>query len=248
MVSPNELAAQASCYGLPYGIFGIFCWCFTFFSAALVHANCPILMPWRWGKKYRVQGRYILIISSILILGPAINTCFKCKSDWIMILVALGQLTPWSFKIMNDGCCKSSSKIDSEDLESKKSISEKRGLSKSYRIAGLIFTIPLSLAGWVGMTALSISLMKTEKAVSIWIWSLYVIALIAMILMCCCSSNTTFCLSMAYIFLSLHIIGSHVIFALVSNNWNGFATTGSGMASSIFFFIGKRLLFLDTNS
>ncbi|PKC15028.1 hypothetical protein RhiirA5_395271 [Rhizophagus irregularis] len=119
MVSPNELAAQASCYGLPYGIFGIFCWCFTFFSAALVHANCPILMPWRWGKKYRVQGRYILIISSILILGPAINTCFK--------------------------------------------------------------------------------------------WS-------------------------------------HVIFALVSNNWNGFATTGSGMASSIFFFIGKRLLFLDTNS
>ncbi|CAB4378377.1 unnamed protein product [Rhizophagus irregularis] len=48
MVSPNELAAQASCYGLPYGIFGIFCWCFTFFSAALVHANCPILMPWRW--------------------------------------------------------------------------------------------------------------------------------------------------------------------------------------------------------
>ncbi|CAB4413419.1 unnamed protein product [Rhizophagus irregularis] len=93
MVSPNELAAQASCYGLPYGIFGIFCWCFTFFSAALVHANCPILMSWRWGKKYRVQGRYILIISSILILlGPAIYTCFKCKSDWIMILVALGQL------------------------------------------------------------------------------------------------------------------------------------------------------------
>jgi hypothetical protein len=162
-----------------------------------------------------------------------------------MILVALGQLTPWSFKIMNDGC--KGSKIDSEDLELEKSDSEKRELSKSYRIAGLIFTIPLSLAGWVGMTALSISLMKTEKAVSIWIWSLYVIALIAMMLVCCCS-NTTFCLSMAYIFLSLHIIGSHVIFALVSNHWNGFATTGAGIASSIFFFIGKRLLFLDTNS
>ncbi|CAB4378380.1 hypothetical protein RhiirA1_460134 [Rhizophagus irregularis] len=235
MVSPNELAAQASCYGLPYGIFGIFCWWFTFFSASLVHANCPIFAPWRWGKSYRVQGPYLTIMTSILILGPAIYTCFKCKSDWIMILVALGQLTPWAFKLMNDG------------FKGRKMDSEKLKLGNSYRIAGLIFTIPLSSAGWVGMTALSISLMKTEKAVSIWIWSLYVIALIAMIL-ACCINNTTFRLIMAYIFSSLHIIGSHVIFALISNHWNGFATTGTGMASSIIFFIGKRLLFIDTNS
>ncbi|PKC66125.1 hypothetical protein RhiirA1_460136 [Rhizophagus irregularis] len=78
MVSPNELAAQASCYGLTYGIL-----------------------------------EFLL-------------------SDWIMILVALGQLTLWSFKIMNDGF--KGSKINSEKSDSE--------LSKSYSIAGLIFTIP----------------------------------------------------------------------------------------------------------
>lgn len=151
-----------------------------------------------------------------------------------MILVALGQLTPWSFKIMNDGF--KGRETDTDNLT----------LGNSYSIAGLIFTIPLSFVGWVGMTALSISLMKTEKAVSIWIWSLYVIALIAMIL-AHCISNIAFRLSMVYIFSSLHILGSHVIFALVSNHWNGFATTGAGIASSVIFFIGKCLLFIDTN-
>ncbi|GBB99546.1 hypothetical protein RclHR1_03560001 [Rhizophagus clarus] len=204
MVSPDELAAQATCYGLPYGIFGIFCWCFTLFSASLVHANCPIFAPWRW-------------------------------SDWIMLLVALGQLTPWSFKIMNDG------------FKSRKHDSEKSKLGESYRMAGLILIVPLSLVGWIGMTALSISLMKTEKAVSVWIWTLYLIALIAIIL-ALCIENTTFRLSMTYIFSTLHIIGSHVIFALVSNHWSGLAPTGAGMASSVIFFLGKRLLFIDTKN
>ncbi|CAG8774313.1 18029_t:CDS:1, partial [Rhizophagus irregularis] len=44
----------------------------------------------------------------------------------------LGQLTLWSFKIMNDGF--KGSKINSEKSDSE--------LSKSYSIAGLIFTIP----------------------------------------------------------------------------------------------------------
>jgi hypothetical protein len=149
-----------------------------------------------------------------------------------MLLVALGQLTPWSFKMLNDG------------IKNRRRNSEESQLGESYRLAGFIFIIPLSLVGWVGMTALSISLMKTDKAVTIWIWSLYLTALIAMILTCCIE-NTTFRLSMTYIFTTVHIIGSHVIFALISNHWNGFAPTSIGLISSIIFFIGKRLLFID---
>ncbi|GBC08763.1 hypothetical protein RclHR1_08360009 [Rhizophagus clarus] len=234
MSSPDELAAQASCYGLPYGIFGISCWFITFFSASLVHVDCPIFAPWKWfgNKRYQVQGLCLTFTSSILILGPAIFTCLKCKSDWKMFLVALGQLTPWSFKIMNDGL-----KIEIDNQKNQK-------LGKFYIMAGLILTIPLSLVGWIGMTALSISLTKTEKDVSIWIWSLYLIALFTFIL-AFCKDNTTFLLLMTYIFSTLHIIGSHVIFALVSNNLSGLAPTGAGMASSIIFFLGKRSLFID---
>ncbi|GBC08762.1 hypothetical protein RclHR1_08360008 [Rhizophagus clarus] len=224
MVSPDELAAQASCYGLPYGIFGIFCWLITLFSTFLVHVDCPIFAPWKWfGNKrgYHVQGPCLTFFSSILILGPAIYTCLNCKSDWKMLLVALGQLTPWSFKIMNDG---RKIKIDNKSQENQ----ENQELGKFYRMAGLILIVPLSLVGWIGMTALSISLMKTEKDVSIWIWSLYLIALFTIILALLAFRKR-----------------SHVIFALVSDNLGGLAPTGAGMASSIIFFLGKRSLFID---
>ncbi|CAG8461307.1 9001_t:CDS:2 [Diversispora eburnea] len=212
MVVPAELATQATCYGLPFGMFGIFCWSFTFFSVSLTHANCPVFTPWKWGKDYKAQSALLMTVSTILILGPTIYTCFKCRSEWIMLLVALGQLTPWSLKIMNDGFV--SLKYDDDN-----------GLWKSYKMAGIILTIPFSLVGWIGMTALSISLMKTEMAVSVWIWSLYLVALIAMMLTCLVE-NLTFRFSMIYIFATIHIIGSHVIFALITGHWGGLATTG----------------------
>ncbi|RIA98334.1 hypothetical protein C1645_750288 [Glomus cerebriforme] len=240
------LAEQASCYGLPYGIFGIVCWTFSFSSIFLTYINCPMFSPHRWGNRYEAQGPWMTFITACFILGPAIFTCINCKAEWMMTLVAIGQLTPWSFKIMNDG----DRSYMAADEEKQINYIKDEVLNRwnAYSKVGKFMTIPLSLAGWIGMTALSISLMRTEEAVSSWIWSLYLVAAILIILFIYLNSRKigkrSFYYAIMFILTTLHVIGSHIILARISNNLSGVAPN-AGLASSIIFFIGKRLLFLN---
>ncbi|CAG8561886.1 6479_t:CDS:2 [Paraglomus occultum] len=98
-----ELSVQAQCYGLPFGAFGIVCWLLTLTAIILVHLRCPLFTPWRWGQPYSSPDRIWAIFPFTMIIGPAIYTCIKCREEWMLVLIAIGQLTPWSVKIYNDG-------------------------------------------------------------------------------------------------------------------------------------------------
>ncbi|CAH1763177.1 4601_t:CDS:2 [Entrophospora sp. SA101] len=212
----DELLQQTACYGLPYGIFGISCWAFTIFSVALTYLDFPLFSPWRWCKPYKSQDPLLAVIISAMVLGPAIYTCVYCHGEWQVILLAVGQLTPWSFKMLNDGV--RARKVIAGDNK----VQDPHNINGRYIIIGKILTILLAAGGWAGIIGLSIMLVNTTKAVTDWIWILFAVGLTAFVTMC-----------------------SHIILAMVSGNWSGIAPAGAGLISSIIFFAGKRLLFFD---
>ncbi|CAG8566208.1 12781_t:CDS:2 [Ambispora leptoticha] len=229
----DELADQASCYGLPYGILGIVCWSLFFICIIFTHLNVPLFSPWRWcDGDYQAQTWGMAIFTAFLTIGPAVYTCFRCGGTWIMLLMTLAQLTPWSFKIMNDGfkCYQTS-------------------LIKFYKWFGCCMTVFLSLAGWTSLICLTIGLYITEEIFIYWIYAIYVVALLAIIIMitALCKSLDQLCLNimMAYIASTTHLIGFHVILAQISGNWSGIAPAGAGLISSIIFLVGKRLSFIQ---
>jgi hypothetical protein len=161
-----------------------------------------------------------------------------------VVFVALGQLTPWSIKIMNDGL--------------RQNQTETRSLTLNWFLAsyGFFMTIHLSLIGWIGLTMLSIMLMGTTRAVSTWIWALYLFILIIIIMLWqkgfsfeklfittgYKERDQCFRVIMMYIVFTFHIVGSHIILAMVFDRWVGFVPKKSGLASAIIFIIG---LFLE---
>ncbi|CAG8436087.1 9357_t:CDS:2 [Diversispora eburnea] len=155
----DNLSQTASCYGLPYGIFGIVCWVITFSGTALTYANFPLFSPWQWGKDYKPQDPLLLVIIGGMVIGPTCYTCASCRAEWELILIALGQLSPFALKIISDGFV---------------------GEKKSYRTFGMILMVPLSILGWVGTTRLYIHLMHTTKVIP-WIWIIYTVAITALV-------------------------------------------------------------------
>uniref|UniRef100_U9SY70 Uncharacterized protein n=4 Tax=Rhizophagus irregularis TaxID=588596 RepID=U9SY70_RHIID len=259
----DELAHQASCYGLPYGIFGIICWVLSYLCISLAYFNYPLFSPWMWNKQYKSQNMCFGILLSIMTIVPAIYTCVRCRGEWM------------SFKMLNDGIISVveykntyesngySTRIRTESETCNCCCIQTNSRDPAYRDCGIYITLPLSLLGWIGITALSIKLMKTEKAVTQWIWGIYLVALLALVITCVICLNirkkhgafilegkernkfTLLWSMMMYLLVTFHIIGSHIILAMASGNWSGIAPTGAGLASAIVFFIAKRLLFLN---
>ncbi|CAG8782233.1 8551_t:CDS:1, partial [Dentiscutata erythropus] len=85
-------------------------------------------------------------------IGPTIYTCLRCREEWILIVLAVGQLSPWAFKIVNDAMASRSN----NDF----------GRDKIYLACGIPLSILLSLTGWTGLIALIIKLEHTQYTVS----------------------------------------------------------------------------------
>ncbi|CAG8589030.1 5765_t:CDS:2 [Ambispora gerdemannii] len=226
-----KLKHETECYGLPYGVFGLVCWGLTLISIILTYVNIPLISPWRWGKKYKRQKPAMLFISAVTTIGPVIYTGIACRADWMSILMAIGQLTPWSLKIANDGYV---IKVDD-------------GLEGTYRAFGFTMTILLYIVGWLGLEMAFVDPKTNSVVVIVTMIGLvicllcytYYWALMHKCLHTCCS------IVIFYILMTSQIVGSHIILALLNKNWSGIAPDGAGQASAIIFFIGKRLLFLD---
>ncbi|CAG8508101.1 11081_t:CDS:2, partial [Paraglomus brasilianum] len=110
MVYPNnnnpgyKLQHEANCYGLPYGYFGLVCWALSILAISLTYANFTLFACWRGCQPYyKSQSSWMAVIAAAMTLGPTIYTCFHCSGDLAVLLLAVGQLTPWSFKMLNDG-------------------------------------------------------------------------------------------------------------------------------------------------
>ncbi|CAG8543516.1 8555_t:CDS:2 [Ambispora gerdemannii] len=234
----DELADQASGYGLPYGIFGITNWSLFFLSILLTYANCPLISIWRWGKPYKKQNPYLAIFASVATIGPIIFTCIYCNGKLVIVLMALGQLTPWSFKIMNDGF--RSQQVDETDSSH---------INLHYSYFGWVMIILLSVAGWVSLILVTIGLLNTDETFKRWIWTIYALALLALLVIMLMhkfsSGHSCLIIMMAYFLTTIHMIGFHIILARISGNWSGIAPKKSGLVSAIIFFIGNRLQFLD---
>lgn len=239
----DELKEETICYGLPFGAFGIACWFISIAVIISTYYNRPLFSPWNWKKPYRGQMLFAIPFMAILTVGPIIFTVIKCYRSWIMVFITLGQLTPWSFKIMNDG------------LRQKQTGTRGSILNWFLASYGFFMTIHLSLIGWVGLTMLSIKLKDTTSAVSTWIWAIYVVIMIIIILLWRKGLSfkklfvdqqyedeevvgLCFRVIMMHIVFTLHIVGSHIILAIVFGRWDMFFTKKSGLASAIIFIIG----------
>ncbi|CAG8740205.1 36089_t:CDS:1, partial [Racocetra persica] len=173
---------------------------------------------------------------------PTIFTCIRCKGYWPFTVTAIGQLSPWSFKMFNDGMA-AMLKAREEDNE--------KNRNYVYAYVGATFSCLLGAAGWIGLTALCFSLLHTSYAVSKWIWAVYSIPIFFIVLALLCrvcggSGSTTFIFVIfAYFGATTHILGSHIILSNISGNWSGFPTEKVALVSSLIFFLGKRLLYVN---
>ncbi|GBB94085.1 hypothetical protein RclHR1_02290011 [Rhizophagus clarus] len=239
----NKFSQEVSCYALPYGFFGIISWSLAFITIFLTYANIPLFSCWRWRKPYRSQGPIIAVISSAMVVLPAIYTCIKCDGNWEIILIALGQLTPWSFKMLNDGT-----------LARSREIFFVHPRDTCYYYFGMFLTILLCISGWCGISKLSIDLMEVQGSLT-WPFITCSVAVLFFSLMLvinceqCGNYNQVFRMMSKYFFATLHSVISHVIISLVSGQWIGIPSKGLLVfISSIVFFVGKRLLFFDIGS
>ncbi|CAG8515949.1 4338_t:CDS:1, partial [Scutellospora calospora] len=240
----NELASQVSCYGLPYGFFGIICWSLSLCCIALAKVRFPLFSPWLWFKPYKAQHPLMAIIVTIMTVGPTIYTCIHCHGELMIVLIAIGQLTPWSLKFVYDAWFENNDLLNNvNDNYQPNNVINQSKTAIIYSYIGSYLGLLLSASGWVGLTGIIIKLIKLESIVGQWIFLIYSGPLLLLTLLYFCSNyrgGITF-----YLFLSIHIIGSHMILALVSNNWSGINFSHIEMDFAIAFFIGKRLLFVD---
>ncbi|CAG8508273.1 35704_t:CDS:2, partial [Racocetra persica] len=205
---------EALCYGLPYGTFGTIDWFITIVEIALTYANLSLYSPWKWGKKwgkkYERPKLKSLLFSSIKVIGPVIYSIVTCHSNWTMVLIAIGQLIPWSIKIANDGYA---SKVG-DDLE------------KNYRTYGLVLTVILHMIGWVGLGAILFDPYK--NAIQIAFMMMFTTAYLICYHMCCwkymckCLHPYPCCLMVLfYILVTTHVLTLHICLAKLNNNMNG---------------------------
>ncbi|CAG8535567.1 25685_t:CDS:2 [Dentiscutata erythropus] len=233
----EEIAEQAACYGLPYGIFGVICWFLSLCSISLTKVRFPLFSPWLWFEYYKAQNPIMAIIVTVMTIGPTIYTCIHCHGEWMIVLIALGQLTPWSLKFLYDAWYEEIEPeeinpvaIDPENLENKRP----RIIVDIYELIGSYLGLLLSASGWVGLTVITVNLLDLERVIGKWIFAIYGgPLLILMIIYCCVNCKGKICF---YLLLSIHIIGSHIILAIVSNNLIGIPA-GIEMISAIVFFI-----------
>src|SRR6185312_1594433 len=247
------------------------CWSLSILAIALTYADISLFTFWRCCKPYKSQNSFMAFLAAVMTLGPATYTCIRCYADWPIVLIALGQLTPWSFKMFNDGArgwqaaaeAGGYSKLASSSSESHEpKFNESR--DRLYRYLGAIVTVILSITGWAGLTMISYELHRIMETLH-WVWVIYAVGfgLSPIIIItirkaygksAVCSANAKnsepidrFCsmilMVTTFIMATFHIIGSHIILSKITNNWYGLAPQGAGMISAIIFFLGKRLLF-----
>ncbi|KAF0540207.1 hypothetical protein F8M41_006596 [Gigaspora margarita] len=220
------------CYSLPYGIFGFICWFLSLLSNFfIIFGNIPLFSPWQWREPtYKSQSIVLAFIAFITTIGPTINTCLRCHDEWILIVLAVGQLSPWAFKLINDAV---TSKINNK-------------LSRDYfyLACGIPITILLSLTGWTGLIALIIKLEHTQYAVNWVIYFLFTpfLFLISIPYVKGVSKKAIICMIL-YVVATTHLIGTHYILGKTSGDFSGLKS--AGFVSALIFFVGKRLLFFD---
>src|SRR6185312_13711509 len=200
-----KLASASQCYGLPYGYFGLICWGLSIVTISLTFANISLLTLWKCCQpSYKSLQLYLALPITALMVGPTVYTCLRCSAEWPVVFLAIGQLAPWSFKMLNDG------------FQSYKKSPTKKTRDKFYLIIGSFTTPVLTILGWVGFSTLSFYVREH------WMWVIFVGGLvvpplvIGVIWMSCGGEleSATFCRMvltiMLFIVASFHIVGSDI--------------------------------------
>ncbi len=182
---------QRLCYQLPYGIFGILGW---FFSTLVIIVRCIR----RSNEPSRLRERlFPCITSGIMVIVPAIRTCIKCRGEWYMLLISLGQLSSWGFALVFDGFehaerTRKKAKEKRKEVHDKSSFKdnlfyyatftlykneEMQGVyekendekNKNYMVLffGMFLVILSSIIGWIGTTGLLIYSYKIKGSIVI---------------------------------------------------------------------------------
>ncbi|CAG8572520.1 7728_t:CDS:2 [Cetraspora pellucida] len=221
-----------SCYALPFGVFGFICWALSLLSNFFIlFGNLPLFSPWLWCRPaYQSQNLSFAFIAFVMTIGPTIYTCIRCREEWVLIVSAVGQLSPWAFKMINDATAsKSENSFDRDNF---------------YTTCGVFLSVLLSSTGWVGLVALIIKLEHTQYEVTSAIFFVFA----PFIFVICIpfvkgDSRIAFRCMIGYVAATTHLIGTHYILGKVSGDFTGLRS--AGFASAVIFFVGKRLLFLD---
>ncbi|RHZ77494.1 hypothetical protein Glove_177g28 [Diversispora epigaea] len=263
----DSIENQLLCYGLPYGIIGIIGWLFSILKT-FIHLIYPGKQTWYRERLSKWCGRqlslYLLtIISSVIEIGPVIYTSIKCRGEWSIILVSLGNLSllgysmisavqgynkalkeyavlkrneeyeklRWWWKVLYYVGIKNEKfrQIDEDEKEEKKG----NDLVSSF---GTIFVILTSILGWIGATGLLINSYKIEGIKVLSVIIIYIAAI----------SLPFISFIWLYFAMSLHIVVSCVLIAIVTHRLIGIKTEKIEDMSFILFFVGEFFTLVRT--
>lgn len=206
-----------------------------------------------------------MIASGIMVIVPTIRTCIKCRGEWYMLLISLGQLSSWGFALVLDGFEHAERTRKDAKENRKKALSnstrsenffyyvtltlyKNQQMKKAYEkeekeenknmmvlFFGMFLVILSSIVGWIGTTGLLIYSYKIKGSIVIWMCVIYMLAIFILLLALLGCINYLW----LYFTLSLNSIGSSILFAIDTNQW---ANIEIGM---IFFLAGKFVSFVS---
>jgi hypothetical protein len=206
-----------------------------------------------------------MIASGIMVIVPAIRTCIKCRGEWYMLLISLGQLSSWGFALVLDGFDHAErTRIDAkrrrQEAHSNSTRTENffyyatftlyknQQMKEAYEkeekeenknmmvlFFGMFLVILSSIVGWIGTTGLLFYSYKIKGSIVIWMSVIYIVAIFILLLALLGCINYLW----LYFTLSLNSIGSSILFAIDTNQW---ANIEIGM---IFFLAGKFVSFVS---
>ncbi|RHZ56884.1 hypothetical protein Glove_396g102 [Diversispora epigaea] len=216
-------------YGLPFGTLGLIIWIFSFYSNFLLYCNIPPISVWHWGKPYKSQSLFPAFFAFAFIAGPTICTCYFCRQEWILVILALGQLSPWAFKIYTD----SFAAIHDNGIRENPPVPKREDF---YRKCGGSLSILTGLCGWVGFSALIHKLRNMEHEVNSSIYILYSPLFFMLILIFVKPDDVDPKILSLFKCLATiaHLIGSNIILAEITEIDLGIGNgtgAGSGIAS-----------------
>ncbi|RHZ74604.1 hypothetical protein Glove_220g21 [Diversispora epigaea] len=254
----EEIAKSISCYGLPYGTWGLACWLVASVTTFLTYA-----------RPRKRQFMPLFIVKIVMTVGPVIFTCIRCHGEWVFVLIACGKLAPWALKMLNDRITLQFFKIGKYNDDSDDEGTENKKVTKAVNVilgtCAVLTIIILCIGGWAALVKFVLIVAPPKYKDSFNVASAWISVIISSIIfivvllcvsmcLCACINKISECFGsdediagivVIYFLVASHVLFSHILLADLYKDWNGLASEKYSRISAIIFLVGRNLHIID---